>query len=357
VNEPHERGETAGMSTLIVGNFLSATLGSRGVCEDLSRRLRERGWSVVTTSTRPGQASRLLDMLATVWRARKRYSVAQVDVFSGRAFFWAESVCEALRAAGRPFVLTLHGGDLPAFARRWPRRVGRLLRGAAAVTSPSPFLAGEMRPYRSDVMPLPNALDLRRFPFRQRRKVAPRLVWLRSFHRRYDPVLAVKVLAALRPEFPDTRLTMFGADRRDGSLEGTWQTARRLGVADCLETPGPISHVNVAHDLSRGDIFLNTTRMESFGMSVMEAAALGLCVVSTRVGALPSIWTNRENTLLVPSANAPAMAGAVRDLITSPALAAKLSRQARSRAEQCDAQRIVPRWDALLKSVARGTCQ
>ena len=84
-------------SVLVIGNFLSSHVGTRAVCEDLAAQLRELGWPVLTASSRRPRLARLLDMLATTWRQRRSYEVAQVDVFSGPAFFWAEAVCWTLR--------------------------------------------------------------------------------------------------------------------------------------------------------------------------------------------------------------------------------------------------------------------
>ncbi len=122
---------------LLIGNFLSGSIGTRGVCEELAGRLTASGWSVLTTSSKPGRAARLADMLATVWTRRRDYDVAHIDVYSGAAFFWAESVAFALRRLSKPYVLTLHGGALPDFARQWPARTRHLLQSAAAVTAPS----------------------------------------------------------------------------------------------------------------------------------------------------------------------------------------------------------------------------
>src|SRR5262245_38556726 len=76
---------------LLVGNFLSSTLGNRGVCEDLAARLAASLWPVLTTSNRSGRLLRLLDMISVAWCKRHNYAVAQVDVFSGHAFLWAEA--------------------------------------------------------------------------------------------------------------------------------------------------------------------------------------------------------------------------------------------------------------------------
>src|SRR5689334_8306985 len=125
-------------SVLLVGNFPAP--GASAPCEGLARELKEAGWSVTTASRKAGRLPGLVDMMRTAWARRGAYAVAQVDVFSGHAFFWAEAVCGLLRELGKPYVLTLHGGNLPAFSKKARTRVKRLLGSAAAVTTPSRWL-------------------------------------------------------------------------------------------------------------------------------------------------------------------------------------------------------------------------
>ena len=174
-------------SLLLIGNFLSLTLGARGACEDLAWQLSQAGWQVITASHRPRRLARLMDMVTTAWRRRREYEVACVEVYSGKAFFWAEAVCLVLRLAAKPYVLNLHGGALPSFARRWPGRVIRLLKSAVAVVTPSPYLFAEMKPYRQDVRIIPNGLNLQSYPPKIRVRPQPHLVWLRAFHTIYNP--------------------------------------------------------------------------------------------------------------------------------------------------------------------------
>ena len=336
----------AGGSVLLIGNFLSAVSGIPGPSEELAERLAGGGWTVLTASSRRGRPARFADMLWTAWRARRRYRVAQVEVYSGPAFFWAEAVCRVLRGAGKPFVLSLHGGNLPAFATRHEGRVRALLEPAAAVTTPSRFLLEAMRPYRSDLRLIPNPLELSTYPFRARERAEPRLVWLRAFHRIYNPALAPQVVARLDGEFPQVRLTMFGPDRRDGSREET----ERLGGP--VELAGAVPKSRVAASLHQGDIFLNTSNVDNAPVSVVEAMACGLCVVSTDVGGMPYLVENGEQALLVPPNDAAAMAGAVRRVLTEPGLAEKLSRAGRAWAEEFDWSRVLPEWQKLLGSLA-----
>src|SRR5688500_5749222 len=122
---------------LFVGAYPPPDVGARAISEELAVRLTAAGWPVTLTSRRRSRLLRPVDQLCTVLASRPRFDVAVVDVYSGAAFRWAEWAAAALRAVGTPTVLTLHGGNLPAFAEREPARVRRLLQRAAAVTAPS----------------------------------------------------------------------------------------------------------------------------------------------------------------------------------------------------------------------------
>ena len=346
--------DSCSSSVLLIGNFLSARGGSRGVGEDLALRLRARGWQVIAASARPQRIVRVLDMCLTAWRARKQYSVAQIDVFSGSAFLWAEAVSWILRLLGKPYILTLHGGNLPGFAQRWPGRVRRLLASAATVTTPSRYLLEQMAAYRADILLLPNALDLSSHaPRPPDQPVLPHLVWLRAFHRIYNPVLAARVMASLRHEWPDARLTMIGPDKGDGALADFQRFIADNGLEAHVTCVGGVPKAEVPVRLQREDILLNTTSVDNTPVSVLEAMGCGLCVVSTDVGGIPYLLEHENDALLVPPNDPDAMADAVRRILTEPELAARLSHNARRKAGQFDWGTILPQWERLLTEVSQ----
>ncbi len=351
------RPHVAGKAVLLVGNFLSQTSGNYNVCEDLADRLRLAGWSVATTSDKPERFLRLTDMLHTIWRQRHNYRVAQVDVFSGWAFAWAEAAGALLHRLGRPFVLTLHGGNLPAFARRHPQRVRRLLQSAAAVTVPSRYLLEQMSPYAAKLQLLPNPLDLNCLPFRLRRRAVPHLIWVRAFHNIYNPPLAARVVRQLQNEGSTVALTMLGHDKGDGSWQETQRVAAALGVSEHMQCPGGVPKSEVPHWLGQADIFINTTNVDNTPVSVLEAMACGLCVVSTDAGGLPYLLTHEHDALLVPCDDARAMAAAVRRILDEPGLAERLSHNARCTAQQFAWTDLLPRWEKLLLESAISNSQ
>lgn len=341
-------------AVLLVGNFLSSTRGIRTVCEDLAERLVASNWQVLTTSAISGRLNRLLDMMTTVWCKRRQYLAAQVDVYSGAAFLWAEAVGWMFDRMGKPYILTLHGGNLPAFARQWPKRVRRLLSNATVVTAPSCYLIKQMALYRTDIRLLPNPLNLCAYRFKLRKQPRPHLIWLRAFHEIYNPSLALKVLAILIAHFPDIRLTMVGPDKGDGSLRQTRQTAIELDILDRIDFIGGVPKAEVPRLMNRGDIFLNTTNVDNTPRSVLEAMACGLCIVSTNVGGIPYLLEHEHEALLVPPNDPEAMAAAVYRILIDSVLAERLSNNGREKTKQFDWSVILPLWEKLFMAVTNG---
>ena len=120
-------------------------------------------------------------------------------------------------------------------------------------------------------------------------------------------------------EFPDLRVLLFGQGSLRGELE---QLCRRYGL---------LSHVRLAGfraDLQRIlpclDLVVHPALMEGLGLSLLEAAAAGVPVVATRVGGIPEVIQDGVNGLLVPPANAQALAAAIVRVLREPGLARTL---------------------------------
>jgi len=336
---------------LFVGYFLSQHGRGRCVCEDLSIRFHRKKYRVVNTSSSTNRFIRLLDILMTIIRYRNEYQIAFVEVYNGLAFVWAELACSLLRALGKPYIITLHGARLISFSERWPVRVRKLIQEADVVTTPSKIFQNKFSSLREDIVYLPNAIDINSYLFKQRNKPDPKLGWLRKFEENYNPSLTINVHSLLSKEFPTSTLSMGGADGHDGSFEIAKSLVIKEGLTEKIDFPGFINRSQISHWFSKSDIYLNTTNVESFGIAVLEAAACGLCIVTTNVGELPYIWEDGVDALLVPPNDPEAMAAAVRRILTEPGLAARLSANARKKAERYDWSVVLPMWESLLNNL------
>jgi glycosyltransferase involved in cell wall biosynthesis len=341
-------------SILFVSNFLSKRGVKRGISEEVADRLEQRGWPVIRTSSVLSRPLRMIDMISAVCQHRRHFAVALVDVFSGPAFLWAETVCLILRCIHRPYILTLHGGALPEFAERWPSRVQTIMRSASVVAAPSAFLARHMARYRRDILVVPNGIEWGDYPPPEHSST-PKLVWLRSFHRIYNPQMAVEVLALLRREFPNIELLMIGPDDGDGSLEETRKRATELGVSGSVCFTGVVPKAEVPSWLAQGTVFLNTTDIDNAPVSLLEAMACGLPVVSTNVGGISDLVEHGRNALLVPPRDPRAMAARISDVLRNSDLANELSKNGRQSANVHSWARILPRWEEVLCAVIKGS--
>ena len=338
-------------SILMIGNYLSTDKWNKNVWHYLAEKLAVSRWDVITTSSTENQFLRLLDMLKTIWQQRNIYALAQIDVFSGKAFIYAEACSWLLTHLNKPIVLTLHGGGLPGFSQRFPKRVKRILSCAQAVITPSPFIQSALLSICPDIHLIPNPINISKAILRLRENPSPKLIWVRAFHEVYNPSLAPRVIKVLQPEFPDIHLMMLGPDKGDGSLETMLGEAKKLAVDDKIEIVGKVPHQDIPLRLDRADIFINTTNYDNAPSSLMEAMANGLCIVSTNVGGLPYMIEDGHDGLLVPPNDPDAMADAIKRLLTNPGLAGKLSTNARKKAENYDWSVILPQWEAILSRV------
>ena len=340
----------------MIGNYLNSPRHNKNVWQALAGRLPAMGWTVITTSTKESQVLRLLDMLFTILRKKNQYDLAQIDVFSGNAFIFAESCARLLTILKKPIVLTLHGGGLPSFARRHPKRVAGLLSLASVVVTPSPYLRQRLAAYDSHIRVIHNGIDISSIPYKSRTAISPTLIWIRAFHQTYNPELAVKVLFYLLKDYPDASLTMVGPDKGDGSMQAVGVLAVKMGVEKHLKIMRPVPYEEVPALLGNADLFINTTNYDTAPRSLLEAMANGACVVSTDVGGIPWMVTSFRDGILVPPEEAIAMTAAIKKLLSNPELAERVSKTARQTAEGYDWSNVMPEWDDLFTEVLERAC-
>ncbi|GAA5784518.1 glycosyltransferase [Chitiniphilus shinanonensis] len=87
---------------------------------------------------------------------------------------------------------------------------------------------------------------------------------------------------------------------------------------------------DVANVLGGCDVFALATHQEALGTSYIEAMAMGLPVIGTRVDGVPEVIEDGVNGLLVPAQDVPALRGALETLIADPALRQRMGEAGRA---------------------------
>jgi len=315
----------------------------------LSGLFRAAGYSTLTVSKSFNRYARLADISATLIRRRRDIDIVLLEIYSGPAFVVADVASAIARRLKYKIILTLHGGNLPSFIKRFPKWTRRVLARADALVAPTGYLAEAVAACGLAASIISNVINLDDYPYRHRDRIRPRLFWMRSFHALYNPALALKVVAGLREQYPDTVLVMAGQDK--GLQIEMRSLARDLGIADAVEFPGFLDKSGKAREGNIADIYLNTSRIDNTPVAILEAAAMGLPLVATRVGGLPYLLEDGENGLLVPDDNAPAMVGAIRRLLDEPKLAERLSTNGRALAERSAWPKVHAQWDHLFSRI------
>jgi glycogen(starch) synthase len=143
--------------------------------------------------------------------------------------------------------------------------------------------------------------------------------------KRKNPELLVSAFAKLLKTVPDAKLVIAGAGREKDNL---YRQIEGLGIADSVFMMGGLPREKVAQLMAAATVFVLSSRMESFGLSLLEASAAGLPVVCSNAGGVPEVFQDGFNALLYRPGDSDAMARAMISLVQDKDLAKKVSANA-----------------------------
>lgn len=333
-------------NVLYIGNNLkqqSANISAIGI---VGSKLEQEGYQVSYASSKSHKLARLLDMLWACFKHRKQTDVVLIDTYSTQNFYYALLVSQLCRVLNLKYIPILHGGNLPQRLKTSPRLSLAIFKYAYKLVSPSNYLkeAFEAHGYQQ-VQFIPNSLDIENYTFHKKDFQEVNLLWVRSFSTIYNPLLALSVLKALKDQGIKASLCMVGPDA-DGTLTSVKQLALDLNIPVKLTGKLPKKEwLALAKDYN---IFINTTNFDNMPVSVIEAMALGLPVVSTNVGGLPYLIDQEKDGVLVPPESVEAFVEAIKKLLENPEIAGEMAVQARKKVEGFDWELVKHKWFELL---------
>jgi glycosyltransferase involved in cell wall biosynthesis len=139
----------------------------------------------------------------------------------------------------------------------------------------------------------------------------------------------LEALAKLRTERPEAHLTVVGRLKEDSPVAATID---RLGLAGAVAFASGITDDRMVQMYAEAEVAIVPSLYEGFSLPAVEAMACGVPLVATTGGALPEVvGQDGETGLLVPPADAGALAQAIGRVLGEPDLALHLSAAGRAR--------------------------
>jgi len=270
------------------------------------------------------------------------------------------SIMDACRLAAIPFVVHFHGFDahhtstLETYGKSYPVMFSR----ASAIVAVSRHMRKQLLDLGASpdkVHYLPYGVDCSLFEGARPAAAPPVFLAVGRFVDKKAPYLTLLAFKKTLMRVPDARLIFIG----DGELlEACKQLAKVLGVADNVEFRGPQSSGEVAAAMQSSRAFVQHSIRTSYGdsegtpVTILEAGASGLPVVSTRHAGIPDVVLEGETGFLVDERDVDGMAEHMAALAENPSLAGTLGAKARQHIASNFAlsQNIDRLWSLLLNA-------
>ncbi len=332
---------------LYIGNKLSKKGKTVTSIETLGLYLTREGYKVRTASSLFNKYLRLIDMMVSIIKYSRSTDYVLIDTYSTQNFYYAYICSQWCRILKLKFIPILRGGNLPYRLKNNPKLSKAIFNNAHINISPSLYTETEFKNLGyTNLVGIPNSIEIKNYEFKPKNYDVINLLWVRSFSSLYNPNLAIDVLSKLQQKNIKASLCMIGPDN-DGSLIEAKAYAKSLNVN--VEFTGKLSKQEWVSMAKEYNLFINTTNFDNMPVSVIEAMALGLPVISTNVGGIPYLIDDDKNGILVSPKNANAFVDAILDIKKNINKGNNLAIAARNKVEQYDWNVVKLQWKSILK--------
>lgn len=241
----------------------------------------------------------------------------------------------------RPYLVTLHGSDVPGYHHERPHAglyaltrplARRVWRGADRVVAVSEELRQFVAAMEGSlpIEVVPNGVDTHRFaPPPDEAREPGRILLVGRLIRLKGHSVFLRALARVHRCWDGPlRAEIIG----DGpELEDLRREAAALGVSDRVDFLGFVPHESLPALYARVSLFVMPSLGEALPMAILEAMASGLPVVASRVGGIPDVLPE-SGALYVPPGDEEALARAILAVLSEPGKARAMGRENRERA-------------------------
>ncbi len=253
------------------------------------------------------------------------------------------------RLFGKYLILNYHSGEACDHLQHWGNLVHPWLRLPDEIVVPSRYLQKVFAQNNYKARVIPNIVDTSTFCYRERMTLAPRLLSTRNLERHYRVDVTILAFAIVKRRYPDATLTITGY----GSQESSLRELARLQQCDGIKFVGRIEQPEMPAIYDAADIFINSSVVDNQPVSILEAFAAGLVVVSTATGDISAMVTDRVSGYLVPAEDPQLLANTIISVLDHPAEGVQVTRRARQEVNKYAWSHVRKDWEQLYSREGR----
>ncbi|NNG15473.1 MAG: glycosyltransferase family 4 protein [Gemmatimonadales bacterium] len=284
----------------------------------------------------------LTGYVALLARALARSQLAHVFTASYWSFVLSAAPAVILgRVLRTPVLINYHSGEAEDHLTRFRISSRLFLRWVSGIVVPSRYLVGVFHSRGYSTTRIPNAVAGVRFAWQARPQPRQRFLSTRNLEPTYDIPTVVRAFALIHARVPGATLTLVGSGSQAAEVG---RLVQELELSDCVHLVGRVPHDEIEPYYRDADVFLNASVVDNQPLSLLEAMASGLCVVTTDVGGISDFIRDGHTGLLVPPQAPQALADAALRALRDPALFDRLVQAAREVILEHDVKVVVDKW-------------
>jgi glycosyltransferase involved in cell wall biosynthesis len=311
-----------------------------------AEEIKSLGWPVISLEHKSGFRPTM------VFRIAKLLRELRADVLhthNTKPLLYGAPAARLARVGG--VIHTRHGQRIGARQRQTAMftLAAHLADRIVAVSDDSARLTAAGGLPEHKLLTIRNGIDLSRFAFAGPRSNGP-AVTVGRLSPEKDLQTLLRAAAIVSKQEPSFRLRVLGAGPCMEELE---RLRDQLNLQDRVELPGQVN--DVAAELAGASLFVMSSLTEGISLALLEAMALGLPVVATRVGGNVEVVAHGDTGMLAPARSPERLAEAMLEVYRDPSLARGMGLAGRRRVEHCfDARRMIAHYESLYQQTLGG---
>ena len=288
--------------------------------------------------------------VASLFLRIPKYDV--IHVFSASYFSFVLAPTPAIvigKLFGKKVLLNYHSGEAEDHLHRWRRTAIPTLRLVDSLIVPSVYLVRVFTHFGLQARAIFNLIETEEFQFRERRVLRPVFLSNRNLETHYGVDRVLRAFEIIQQRFPNAVLTVAGDGSQRTSLE---KLSRTLPLKN-VSFVGRVPPDQIREFYNAADIYLNGSEIDNQPLSLLEAFACGLPIVTTDAGGIPDIVRDGETGFLVPCGSYELLAERAIKLLNDPALAETLAQKGKLECSKYSWVLLRDAWMNVYEELAR----